>query len=439
MVCDHDDMVRSKDAIEAHVGRYINSLDKAHINVTICGGGNATHVLAAYIGQHSNTKCSILKCNEHFQSFKDALASHDNTIIAHHRDGRPSVEGTVDSVSNSPAEVIPEADVVIISLPANAHEIYFTCIAPYLTAGTIVGVMVAEGGADWAAKACMGAKEDDIIFFGMETLPWACRYEEYAHTVNIRETKQIVNVAVDPPSQRFHVCAVLQYLIGIPSASDPHISLPEYHPVSNILSMTLMNMNAFVHPSIIYCKFKDWDGVTPFPEKPLFYEGVDDFTATTLQAMNTEIKAIKATVGERYPSVDLSNVICILEWLRHAYGDPIPAGADMRTSMNCVCKESGRYAGILHVMNEVEGGFVPDVTYRYFTEDIPCGLVVIKGFAELLGLETPTIITVIEWMQRKMGKEYLVNGRVCGRDVPETKAPQRFGLSLDEIMERYFT
>jgi hypothetical protein len=88
-------------------------------------------------------------------------------------------------------------------------------------------------------------------------------------------------------------------------------------------------------------------------------------------------------------------------------------------------------------MHAVEGGFVPDVTYRYFTEDVPCGLVVIKGLAELFDVDTPTITTVIEWMQEKMGKQYVVDGRVGGRDIAETRAPQRFKMSRDEIMDRY--
>jgi phosphoribosylcarboxyaminoimidazole (NCAIR) mutase len=49
-VCTHKDMIRGRDEVDAHIARYISSLDKSHINVTIAGGGNATHVLGAYIG-----------------------------------------------------------------------------------------------------------------------------------------------------------------------------------------------------------------------------------------------------------------------------------------------------------------------------------------------------------------------------------------------------
>jgi hypothetical protein len=351
MLCTHSDMLRTNDQIEAHVHRYIDSLDKTHINVTIAGGGNAMHVLAAYCGHLDNVHTTILKCNKGFIKFRDALAVHDNKIIAKHRNGSPDIVGTVNHVTNLPQEAIATADVVIISIPAYVHEEYFTVIGPYLTPGTIVGVMVAEGGTDWLARSCFGEKEDEILFFGLETLPWACRYEEYGQTVNVRDTKQIVNVAVDPPSRRFEVCAVLQYLIGFVKDANtdtdvmstvPPRSLPEYHPVASLLSLSLMNMNAFVHPSIIYCTFMDWDGVSSFREKPLFYEGVDSTTASVLADISWEIQAIKVALTSACPALDLSNVVTMEEWFRSVYGDPIPDNADMKTIVNCVCKLSGR-------------------------------------------------------------------------------------------------
>lgn len=63
-------------------------------------------------------------------------------------------------------------------------------------------------------------------------------------------------------------------------------------------------------------------------------------------------------------------------------------------------------------MNETHGGFKVDASVRYFTEDIPYGLLLIKAFAELTETPTPAIDDVINWAQNIMGKRYIHNGRL---------------------------
>ena len=82
-----------------------------------------------------------------------------------------------------------------------------------------------------------------------------------------------------------------------------------------------------------------------------------------------------------------------------------------------------------------DGSFVPDFYHRYLTEDVPYGLAVIRGIAEIVQVETPTIDKVLLWAQEKVGKEYLVGSKLEGKDVPSTRAPQRYGLiTLDAIL-----
>ena len=64
----------------------------------------------------------------------------------------------------------------------------------------------------------------------------------------------------------------------------------------------------------------------------------------------------------------------------------------------------------------------PDFKNRYFTEDLPCGMIVIRGIAELAGVATPMMDEIILWCQSHMGKEYLKDGKVKGKDVKETRS-----------------
>jgi hypothetical protein len=87
-------------------------------------------------------------------------------------------------------------------------------------------------------------------------------------------------------------------------------------------------------------------------------------------------------------------------------------------------------------MKKIESGWIPDFSNRYFTEDIPFGLCIYKGIAEILVLETPMIDTIMNWAQKHMDKEYLVDGKLQGKDVPETNAPQRFGITcLEDLID----
>ena len=81
--------------------------------------------------------------------------------------------------------------------------------------------------------------------------------------------------------------------------------------------------------------------------------------------------------------------------------------------------------------------FVPDFAHRYLTEDVPYGLVVIQGIAEIVQVDTPSIDKVLLWAQEKLGKEYLVGSKLQGKDVASTRAPQKYGLiTLKAILGR---
>ena len=89
-----------------------------------------------------------------------------------------------------------------------------------------------------------------------------------------------------------------------------------------------------------------------------------------------------------------------------------PQDISDKTNLYTAIQTNAAYQGLkLPVKTTEDGKFVPDFTYPYMTEDIPYGLAVIRGIAEISGLETPNIDKVLTWCQEKMGKEYLMNSR----------------------------
>ena len=94
-------------------------------------------------------------------------------------------------------------------------------------------------------------------------------------------------------------------------------------PTSNFLGVTLMNPNSIAHPAILYGLLRNWDGVTPFDEPPLFYQALDDFTADLMDEVSKEILLVKDKILKDYPNIDLDLIRPVGEFFEEAYADDI--------------------------------------------------------------------------------------------------------------------
>eukprot|EP00483_Globobulimina_turgida_P012703 UN12726 len=127
----------------------------------------------------------------------------------------------------------------------------------------------------------------------------------------------------------------------------------------------------------------------------------------------------------------------IYDWYISSYGADC---SDISTLQRIIVTNPG-YNGLTHpcVADEASGGYVPNFQYRYLSEDIPMGLVVMRGLSLILEerykkkCETPVMDSIIQWAQKQLNKEYLrynADGSIVpGRDINETRAPQRYGFT----------
>jgi hypothetical protein len=162
---------------------------------------------------------------------------------------------------------------------------------------------------------------------------------------------------------------------------------------------------------------------------------------------------VKEVIQTKYPGqVDLDLVRTIEDFFEEAYGNDIQDHTSLRTMFNSNIGYSGLTLPCYPVGSGNDGGggggcnaggstatsgYLPQFQHRYFQEDLPCGILVQKGIAELAGVETPCIDQVIEWCQERLGKEYLVKGKLMGKDLKTTKTPQRYGyVDLDTFLRR---
>ncbi|HIC95238.1 TPA: hypothetical protein EYP12_01260 [Candidatus Bipolaricaulota bacterium] len=231
-----------------------------------------------------------------------------------------------------------------------------------------------------------------------------------------------VGLATLPPC---HAAAVAQIFTGLLE--------PEFIPYNNMLELTLSNQGQIIHPGIMYGAFADkLDESYREDEIPLFYRSVEGKTADLLEAMSREILKIKEIIETNF-NIELRGVQPIARWLLESYGEEI----EDRTSLAGMFQTNRSYQGLKVPVRPINGErYRIDVRSRYLMEDIPYGLLVSRAIAELAGVSTPRIDEVIEETSGWMGVQYLMDGRLEGRDLAKTRIPQNYGVkSLEALIE----
>lgn len=382
--------------------------------VCLCGAGNGAHVFAALMASKGIEVTIYSPRKYHIEKWY-APAPEDRLRVTAVFPNDVKVTGTVQLVTDDPAAAAHMADLVIICLPTEVHDEMIAAVAPHLRPGTPVGTI--QGG--WWGKPRLPGMEDKAAFI-MCTLPWACRITTYGQEVQVFGAKDFVNVATSGCSTE-GFCLALQAAIEVP-----------VRPAANMLSVSAFRMANILHPAIMYGRLSQWDG-SPFDQELLFYEGVDDESEEVLLRLTDEGLAITQRVGELHPHLDLSAVVSTYGWLTEAYADQIGDASSLKR----VLQTNAAYKGLKFPMQPGPDGkgFMPMFTYRYLTSDAAIHLMVLKGIAELADVPTPMLDCVLEWAQEKLGQEWVRDGRVCGRDLAQTRAPQKYGINtLDELI-----
>eukprot|EP00043_Microstomoeca_roanoka_P012280 m.118361 g.118361 ORF g.118361 m.118361 type:complete len:420 (+) comp15447_c0_seq2:292-1551(+) len=394
--------------------RFLSVSRPNNLTVTVCGGGNAVHVAAGMFAHQGADVNLFFSFEDEAKRFREACDKFDGITVFTKTEtykGKPKV------MTASPEEAIPGSDLILIITPAFAHESILKQIAPHLDPGAFVGAIPGPGGFDLLARHTLGDLlfDKNITLYGGTSLPWACRFKEYGSSAELLGEKTKVPVTCYPESD-----IARQRLKSILNKVHKHT---KYSVGGHFLTTTLWCTNAVIHPGITYGIWHDWDG-KPVKEQPLFYQNCNDFTGNVLQQLSNEIEDCRNVIVTE-TGADLSRWQPIGEYLVDVYGHVISD----QSSLAKIFATNDAFRGLTAPCTKLEDGtFMPNFNTRYLTEDLPHGLAVLRGIAEICRVESPMMDTVLTWAQKKIGHEYLVDGKIQGKDVAHSGCPQRFGI-----------
>ncbi len=325
--------------------------------VCICGGGSLGLVTAGVLARQDGVEVNLL-------TSKPTLWSHQ--IEVSDLNGR-LYKGCLHTISDKAKEVVLESEIILLCVPGFLIEKTLREIAPYITTQA-VGSIVSSTGFFFRAHEVFDSK---TALFGFQRVPFIARVTEYGHSAQLLGYKKQLYMAIENLPQTF----VEQW--------SKWLETP-VRALSSYLEASLTNSNPLLHPARLYGLWHDWHEGIKYPTQTKFYAEWDDLSAQTYIDCDNEFQKLTHKLGIIIPTV--------LEYYE---------SKDAVSLMNKL-RSIEAFKPILAPMKQLEDGWVPDFESRYFTEDFPFGLQLIKDITVKNNVATPTIDKVLSW-----GKQYL--------------------------------
>jgi len=326
------------------------------MNIAICGGGNLGHVCAGFLGARHKVSLFTTRPEEWAQEVK--VTDLNGKVF----------RGVIRKKSSHPEEVIPDADLVLLCLPGYAIHDVLSQIAPSLKPSAWVGTVVSSTGFFFEAMRLL---PENQTLFGFQRVPFIARTTAYGHCAELKGYKESLRVAVEQSTEKGLVRRTLEQLFCTPVEL-----LDSYYEVS------LSNSNPLLHTSRLYTLWHDWKPGQIYERNPFFYADWTNEASDLLIKMDEEFQQLLKALGLKEGAVP-----SVLDYYE----------SHDAASLTQKLRSIPAFQGLLSPMNEVEGGWVPDFSSRYFTEDFPFGLRFVYEAAHEKGIDCPLTDVVFEW------------------------------------------
>lgn len=341
--------------------------------IAIIGGGNGAISMAADL-TYKGYRTSIWVFPEFWRANLQPVRER----------GGIQVRGVFDAFVPIVPEQLPEsleeavagARIVMIVVPAFAHERVASALAPLLQPQQVVLLSPSTGGAlEFRAVLERKGYRSNIVAES-QTLIYTCRLNGPSD-VSIFFIKRSLPVSVLPQAALPGVIAELQEIY------------PQIVPASSVLETSLNNLNPVAHvaPTLL-----NTGAIEARRGDFYFYrEGISPSVGAVMDTMDNERIALCRSAG--VPSLSL------LEFMKEMYG-----------------VEGGSAFEVFSTSDAHRSTKAPDsLSHRYITEDISYGLIPMLALAEVFGIAMPVSLQMVRLAELLTGRDFGKEGRNIDR------------------------
>jgi opine dehydrogenase len=271
-------------------------------------------------------------------------------------------------------EVVDGADVIMVVVPATAHDFVLTALAPHLRAGQIVVLNPGYLGGAIAARRTFDSHgvPAGVAVAETNTLAYATRLAGPGQ-VAIRAIKRWFQLSAFPARQTPRVLDAI------------HEAFPQCEAAASVLETGFNNPNPIAHvPTTLmnYARFESPEAAQVLD----FHQWISPGIQRVIDDLDAERQAVAAGYGVR--------ALSLREFDERSYG-----GAPKRVTAPV--------------------GDIPpsarSVPERYVVEDVPMGLVPLVSLGQVVGVPTPIASALIDLAASARGIDYWREGRTLAK------------------------
>lgn len=295
--------------------------------------------------------------------------------------GGISSSGTVkgrfmpDLMTHDIAEAIHGVNLILMTVPANAHASIMETMAPHLEDGqTVVLNPGRTCGALESHKVLhkYGVRKD-ITIAETQTVVHTCR-KDAPDSVIILTCKRGVLLATLDTTRTHGIIKLL-----------PECIRSYFVPASSVLETSLGNVGMILHCTPVLFNV-GWIE-TKRTQFKYYYEGITPSVGTFLEKLDMERIEVANRCGTMIPS--------IIHWMKKAYG------VEGENLYECI-QANPSYA-------EIDAPRT--LQHRYLYEDVPTGLVPMEAIGKALGLPMTLTTSIIDLANLMVGEDFRKTGR----------------------------
>lgn len=334
-------------------------MDTSLPTIGICGGGNLSHAMAAWL---SRSGYPVRIVTRRPQDWGTQLSGH-------FYDKGDSVVPML-GVSGDYAS-LADCRFIFVSGPRFAIPPICAALKPHLCPDQL---LVIAPGTPEVQKMEGDELWQDQPIIALYKVPLICRTETYGHEVSILGGRALNRAWLSAKASE-HDLATLEDMFSTPIAR-----------LTSAWPFLLTNSNPLLHPSRMVRLFHNYSQGVTYDRNFYFYGEWGQDSSELYLAADAELLEICA----KCPGMVIGkDIVPITEYYESQDAAALTRKLRSIESLKCI------HSPMAHTAN----GWIPDFSSRYFTEDVPYGTALICQYARQLGVSTPTLDYYVQWNQ----------------------------------------